>query len=69
MDYVSAHIHWKENYGGGEEDVLIKLSCGYNDGEDDNVFFFANGVEELKSLMKEDNGEDFYISDYHFINK
>ena len=35
-------------------------------GVDDNTIFFycPNGEEELKALMKRDNGEGFWVEDY-----
>lgn len=66
-NYVQAHIRWKDD--GSEGDVTIKLSCDYIEGskEDDLIFFFCNGEHEVKQLMKENNGEDFVVLDYHPI--
>lgn len=64
FSHVIATIQWREGFGCGTEPVLIKLSLDYVPEEDDYVFFYCNGIEELKNLMKEDNGEDFVVLDY-----
>ena len=46
-------------------DVLFKLSPNVG-SDDDKIFFYCNGVEELKS-MTEFSGNDFIITDFfHF---
>jgi hypothetical protein len=62
MQYVQATIRWKDT--GANEDVIIKLSCGYTPKEDDLIFFFCNGIHEVNALMDEDNGQDFVVLDY-----
>lgn len=42
--------------------VTIKLSCDYNEDEDDYVFFYCNGLNDFLSLYDEDSGQDFHIS-------
>jgi hypothetical protein len=63
-NYVLAHIHWKDT--NAEEDVIIKLSCDYTPEEDEQIFFFCNGVEDLRGLMEEDNGQEFYVTDWSY---
>ena len=39
---------------------IIKLSC--DDGnDDDEIFYYCNGLEDLVSLFEEGSGEDFRI--------
>lgn len=40
-----------------------------NEATDDTIFFYCNGLEELKSLA-EFGGEDFIVTDFwNFIDK
>jgi len=32
--------------------------------DDDHIAFYCDGEEELKALMKRDNGEDFWVEEY-----
>lgn len=31
---------------------------------DEDIAFYCNGEEEVKQLMKRDNGEDFWVEEY-----
>ena len=66
-EYVEGNIRWKDD--GSEGKVTFKLSCEYVEGskEDELIFFYCDGEEKLKSLMQEDNGEDFVLLDYYPI--
>lgn len=55
-DYAECQIVWKED--GKDERVRIKLSQNVDEATDDTIFFYCNGLEELKSLA-EFGGEDF----------
>ena len=50
------------------EDFIIKLVSDYNETtpewEDEQIFYYCNGIEELKELCDEDNGEDFFVTDF-----
>lgn len=58
---INCKIRWKDD--NTTQCVNIKTSTDYVEGsdEDNEIFFYCNGMEELKSLMKEDNGEDFVV--------
>jgi len=46
-------------------EVLFKLSLDVG-SDDDEIFFYCNGLEELKS-MTESSGDDFIVTDFiHF---
>lgn len=60
-DYAECQIIWKED-GKGER-VRIKLSQNVDEATDDTIFFYCNGLEELKSLAEFD-GEDFIVTDF-----
>lgn len=47
-EYSECQIVWKDT--GDDRRVTIKLSLGIND--DDNVFYYCNGIESLKSLVE-----------------
>ena len=56
--YASATVMWKDD--GKTCDIMFKLSCDYDETEDDQIFFYCNGVDDLISLSKE-GMEDFTI--------
>ena len=62
MNYALANVRFKES--GWEEEMVIKLSLDHTPKEDREIFFYCHGIEELKNLMREDNGEDFVVLDY-----
>lgn len=42
---------------------LIAVGTGTLEGKDDEkIFFYVDSMEDLKALMKEDNGEDFQVT-------
>ena len=47
-----------------ENTVIIKDSLDVIDNEDDDIFFYCNSEKDIKSLMFEDNGEDFVVIGY-----
>lgn len=58
--YASAIVQWKEpGMLGAYEDVIIKLSKD-TDEQDDEILYYANGIQELEELTK-DTGEDFFV--------
>ena len=44
-------------------EVTIKLSCDATPDEDDNIFYYCNGINDLCTLTVNNNGEDFRIID------
>lgn len=57
-EIANCRIAWKD----GEEgyDVKIQLSVDSNPDEDDDIFFYCNGLNDLKSLATF-GGEDFIV--------
>ena len=49
------------------ETMVFKLSTKVVDSEDNEIFFYCNGADELKSLCEKDNGEDFQIVDIYDV--
>ena len=57
--YACAEIRWKD---GDSCCVNFKMSCD-SDENDDMIFFYVNGVNDLESLAEEDdNVQDFVIN-------
>lgn len=54
-EYVECQIAWKET--GDDERVTIKLSLSINDDDNDNVFYYCNGIESFKQLAEYGMGE------------
>lgn len=60
---------------GSEEDVVIRLTPSTNEeqqgeGEDNEIFFYCNGLDDLVRLCYEENGEDFCPTELvNFFNK
>ena len=59
-DYAVCAIVW--NDGSIYPEVNIRLSQTVNPATDDNIFFYCDGLKELKSLVFP-GGEDFCIAD------
>ena len=49
-----------------QEKRIFKLSTD-TDPQDEKIFFHCDGLEALKSLASEDNGEDFVVLDYRLL--
>lgn len=49
-EYVECQIVWKDT--GDDQRTTIKLSLSINDDDNDNVFYYCNGIESLKSLVE-----------------
>lgn len=66
--FASCEIAWKEHdISPQSENMIIKLSTEIVESEDELIFFYCNGIEELKSLA-DFTSEDFTIVDiYKFI--
>lgn len=60
--YALCEIVWKDESCIASNSVTIKLSADVDDATDDKVFFYCNGIEDLKSLA-EFGVEDFIITD------
>ena len=58
------------------EDVVIKLNPSTEEeqngeGDDNEIFFYCNGIDGLLDLCENDNGEDFVVVDFfgYFYNE
>lgn len=49
------------NDDGGTIETTIKLDCGVDEDEDDAIFFYCNGLNDLKGLTNEGPGTDFTV--------
>lgn len=54
-EYVECQIVWKKT--GDEQRKTIKLSLGINDDDNDDVFYYCNGIESFKQLTEYGVGE------------
>lgn len=57
--YAFCRIMWLDNEE--SEDVKIQLSVG-SDDENDDIFFYCNGLNDLKGLT-ERGSEDFIVAE------
>ena len=60
--YANVQIHYKDTEEGECFEDTIKLN-NEEDKDDDQIFFYASGVSDFLCLFKEDNGEDFVLTD------
>lgn len=63
--YVSAQIMWKDDEQ--TEEVFFKLDDGYDEEDDEYVFFSCHGIEDFIEIAKDDSlekdgGEDFIVT-------
>lgn len=66
--YTEVRIRWKDD--NSTEAVIIKMSCSYDEAECERIFYYVNGIKELKELADKNNGQDFYIIGcIEFFNK
>lgn len=49
------------NDDGNTIETTIKLDCGVDEDEDDEIFFYCNGLNDLKGLTEEGPGTDFTV--------
>lgn len=64
---IDAHIVYKDD--NSELDVNIGVGISPDDTNDDEVFYYAESINALRSLLKgahnwEHNNEDFYITSF-----
>lgn len=64
-EYVECQIVWKDT--GDDQRTTIKLSLSINDDDNDNVFYYCNGIESLKSLVEYGVGEFIVIDCWSFF--
>ena len=49
------------NDDGTTIETTIKLDCAADDEEDDSIFFYCNGLGDLKGLTRQGPGTDFTV--------
>lgn len=54
-EYVECQIVWKGT--GDDKRTTIKLSLSINDDDNDDVFYYCNGIESFKQLAEYGMGE------------
>lgn len=54
-EYVECQIVWKKT--GDDKRATIKLSLSINDDDNDDVFYYCNGIESFKQLAEYGMGE------------
>lgn len=71
--FASVHVQFKgEDHG---EDVVIKLQPSTEEeqngeGDDNQIFFYCQNFGDFVRLMKEDNGEDFVVTNFfHYFDE
>lgn len=58
--FANANIVWNDDES--ENDVVIKLTTDVIEGEDDNVLYYCDGIDDFLSLLqKNDNPSDFRV--------
>lgn len=58
--FANANIVWTDDES--ENDVVIKLTTDVIEGEDDNVIYYCDGIDDFLSLLqKNDNPSDFRV--------
>lgn len=64
--FLTVLIKWKDN-----SKIELVTFC-VNDEEssytaelEDEIFFYLKAEEEIKTFMREDNGQDFVVLNYH----
>lgn len=65
-EYAECQIVWKDT--GDDQRTTIKLSLSINDDDNDNVFYYCNGIESLKSLVEYGVGEFIVIDCWSFFS-
>ena len=58
---VYADCGVRYNDDGCTIETTIKLDCGVDEDEDEEIFFYCNGLCDLKGLTEEGPGTDFTV--------
>ena len=58
--YAVASVIFKDSLEDPVDNLSFKLSCD-DDGDDENTFYYTNGVNDLVSLTDVNGVEDFFI--------
>ena len=65
-EYAVCIVVWKDD--NNSELVNIRLSSDCHPDEEDDIFFYCDGISGLKSLC-EFGGEDFIVTEIHDFDK
>lgn len=65
-EYAVCVVVWKDD--NNSEHVKIRLSSDCHPDEEDDIFFYCDGLSDLKSLC-EFGGEDFIVTEIHDFDK
>ena len=64
VEYVEVIAHFKDDEDYQFETIIKIGNRKDNQGvSDDNIFYYCKNSDEFKSLLKDNNGEDFIIDD------
>ena len=58
-EYADVTVRYKDD--GCTIETTIKLDCGVDEDEDDEIFYYCNGLNDLKGLIEEGPGNDFTV--------
>ena len=62
--YAEVKMYWENEGASNTHSRVIALSSyDPNIDNDEEILFYANGIEELIELMEEDNGSDFVVTE------
>lgn len=64
--YFDGKIVWKDD--NKSERVIIKLGDYIDDEEDTQIFYYVKSLQEINSLLDENNNEEFYIDKIYSID-
>lgn len=64
-EYVECQIVWKKT--GDDKRATIKLSLSISDDDNDDVFYYCNGIESFKQLAEYGMGEFIVTGCWNFF--
>ena len=64
--YFDCKIVWKDD--NTSERVIIKLGDYIDDEEDTQIFYYVKSLQEINSLLDENNDDEFYIDKIYSID-
>lgn len=64
---ISARIKWKDSYLSIEEDKLFCIGTLPKTFTDDNIFQYCTDQREFDNLLKENNNQEFIITNIYGI--
>lgn len=63
--YALVGVQYKDDDNSFETTIKLLDCADENNGEDERIFYYCSGLEDLKSLTEAEGMEDFIIT--HFI--